>query len=84
MKYLHTLLVISIFCITVLFVTSGNAQNAGDVRYKIAWDAPKNVGFSGAYAVMQADSSTSSKSFDATFPVEADFFAPPHKRVAIA
>ncbi len=76
MKRIHTIVFIGIFAIASWIGTSVNAQPSTDVKYKITWEGPKGVTFGGAYAVIRQNGTTTSKSFDGTFPMKTEFMAP--------
>lgn len=81
MKHLRTIFLISVLSITSLVGISVNAQTPATMKYKITWEGPKNVSFGGAYAIMRPDGTTSSKSFDGTFPMKMEIMAPPSATV---
>lgn len=71
----------SVLCMTSWVATSVNAQPSAEVKYKITWEGPKGVTFGGAYAVIRQNGTTTSKSFDSTFPMKMEIMAPPSATV---
>ncbi len=76
MKRIRTTFFIGVLAIAALFAASVDAQPPADMKYKITWEGPKGVTFGGAYAVIRQNGTTTSKSFDGTFPMKMEFMAP--------
>jgi hypothetical protein len=76
MKRIRTTFLMGVVAIAASVGTSAQAQPPTNIKYKITWEGPKDTQFGGAYAVMQPDGTTTSKSFDGTFPMKMEFMAP--------